>query len=515
MIDLTALEQDLSPEALEGLTAEQLQGLYEKVKPYLEYKRFHRLEWFTPYPYQRKFMNASKDYLIRYLRAGNRTGKTYGAAAEFAYHITGRYPDWWEGARISGAGHTFWAVGITLDSVATVMQKELFGTADIRTDELGTGTIPLECIERNQGWNPDGSRLKSCVIRHSSGQLNTLRFYGSENTAVMMGAKCALIWMDEEAFNGMDVYTQCKTRLINALGAGQNGYLLLTATPERGNTELNQLFDNDESGLLYIQSASWDDCPHFTPEQIEKELAGFPVWQHEMRRHGLPVIGTGAIFPYSDEQITVSEILPSPHWQALISLDWGVSHDPTVIIVALYNPDTDTYYIYDLIYLDKSDYDRSPAGVAEVLLNSPYKGLPIIRPHDHPALSQQLKNYGLDVQHIPAHNPPASLLKMKRVNPDSGNGQDVETGLDEMRYLFSEGRLKVLQRCNKWFEENRTYYYKLNKNTGKVTRTTPDHAIDASRYAIMALMSHRGTDWDKAAFLNNNDSFDAAPTLYL
>ncbi|MFW3388026.1 UNVERIFIED_CONTAM: terminase family protein, partial [Kocuria sp. CPCC 205274] len=360
-MDYRALETYLESLALDDLNDEQRQQLYEVLKPYQTYKRYNRLEWFEPRQYQREYMNAGKDYNIRYLRAGNRTGKTYGAANEFAYHITGRYPDWWEGARIEGGGHTFWAVGITLDSVATVIQKELFGTADIRTEDVGTGTIPKDAIERGQGWQPDGSRLKSCMIRHKSGQLNTLRFYGSENVAVMMGAKCALIWMDEEAFNGMEVYTQCVTRLINAFGTCKNGYMMLTATPERGNTELNQLFDNDESGLLFMRSASWDDIPGMTEEQIEQELAKYPKWQHEMRRNGLPVIGTGAIFPYSDEQITVSEVVPGPHWQILRAIDWGVSHDPTVIVEALFNPDTNTYYIYDCIYLDKSDYDRSPA----------------------------------------------------------------------------------------------------------------------------------------------------------
>ncbi|MFW3388211.1 UNVERIFIED_CONTAM: hypothetical protein RF648_19675, partial [Kocuria sp. CPCC 205274] len=170
--------------------------------------------------------------------------------------------------------------------------------------------------------------------------------------------------------------------------------------------------------------------------------------------------------------------------------------------------------IYDCIYLDKSDYDRSPARVAELILNSPNPHAPVIPPHDHPALTQQLRNYGVNVAYQPFRNPPQSDLKIKRISQDNTSVRDIETGLDEMRYLFSEGRLKVLQRCIKWFDEKQTYYYKLNKNTGKVTRTTPDHAIDASRYAILSLMCHRGINYDAASTPTDNN-LDIAPALYL
>lgn len=513
-MDLAALKEKLTPEVLESMTHEQQRLLHEKLKQLELYQRYNKIEVFNPYDYQRQFMAAGSNCLIRYLRAGNRTGKTYGAAAEFAYHITGRYPFWWEGARVEGAGHTFWAVGITLDSVSTVIQKELFGSADCRTDDIGTGALPRDCIVKDKGWQPDGPRLKSCLINHVSGRTNTLRFYGSENTAVMMGAKCALIWMDEESFNGIEVYTQCKTRLINALGPGKNGLLMITATPERGNTELNQLFDNDDSGLLYVQSASWDDCPHFSPEQIEQEESGYPEWQRKMRRHGLPVLGTGAVFDIGDEQITVPEVNPGHNWQVLRAIDWGVSHDPTVIITAYYNPDTDVYYLADCAYLDKSTYDRSPQNVANVILESPYPYAPVIRPHDHPALSTQLRAYGVNVLVAPAVNPPQTQLRVKRANPESRSAQDIQTGIDEMNYLFSEGRLKVSAQCVKWFNEKQTYQYQLNKNTGKTSRTGADHAIDASRYAVMALIFNRGVPVDEAQF-PIADSFDAAPTLYL
>ncbi|HAV9873774.1 TPA: hypothetical protein JLH60_004750 [Escherichia coli] len=501
-MDITALAKTLTPEVLEQLTPEQLQGLYEVIKPYSDYKRYNRLEYFEPYPYQRNFMNAGLNHSTRYLRAGNRTGKTYGAAAEMAYHLTGRYPFWWEGQRIEGSNHTFWAVGITQESAANVMQKELFGSSDCRMNQLmGTGAIPRDAIIFDKGFQPDGPKLKSCFIKHESGGLNTFKFYGCEKPDALHGAKCAVIWIDEEAFNAMEVYSICRARLTNSLGPGKSGQLIFTATPERGYTPLNKLFDDDETGVLYLQSASWDDCPNFTPELIEQELAQYPKWQHEMRRSGLPVLGTGAAFDVADDQIKLMAVNPSYDWEAVAAIDWGENLDPTVIAIAVRNLATMTYYLTDIHYLDGDKYSRSPANVASIIKRN-YPGITVIRPHDHPALSNQLRELGINVQYDPFRNPPQSELRANRAftSETAERANSIETGLDEMRLLFSEDRLKVLAHCEKWFIEKNGYFYKQDKNTGKVKLVGQqgDHAIDASRYAILSLMANRGCTYQEA-----------------
>lgn len=492
-MDITALKEIITPDALEEMTPEQLQEFYEVIKPFRDYERYNRLEVFEPYAYQRKFMDAGFKHKTRYLRAGNRTGKTYGAGAEFSYHITGKYPWWWQGAIIPGGGHTFWALGITQESAAKVIQKELFGTADCRIKELiGTGSIPRDNIVLDRGFVPDGPKIKQCLIRHESGNLNTMMFYGCENPETLHGQKCALIWIDEEAFNAMEIYSICRARLTNALGQGNSGYMMITATPERGYTPLNKLFDNDESGVLFLLPASWDDCPNFTPEQIEQELAQYPKWQHEMRRRGVPVIGTGAVFDVDDSQIKLMAIAPGAHWETLAAIDWGENLDPTVIAVGCKNPDNSHFYITDIHYLNGDTYSRSPANVARILKEN-YPGITVIRPHDHPALSQQLREFGINVMVEPFRNPPQSMLRAhKKTSVENTNARDIEVGLDEMRLLFSEGRLKVLAHCSKWFEEKASYFYTQNKNSGKVDRSKPDHAMDASRYLVLSLMGNRG-----------------------
>ena len=54
------------------------------------------------YPKLLEFFRAGAKYRERCLMAANRTGKTLGGGGyETACHLTGLYPDWWEGKRVS------------------------------------------------------------------------------------------------------------------------------------------------------------------------------------------------------------------------------------------------------------------------------------------------------------------------------------------------------------------------------------------------------------------------------
>lgn len=153
--------------------------LSEMISEYREHIRYNKLEVFKPYDYQIRFMNSSASFKQRLMRSGNQTGKSYGASFEFAQHITGLYQPYFSGDKLPDGGHLFWCIGIDLDSTARVMQNALFGTADIRRDdEIGTGSIPRHCIDFDS-FIKDGPRLVSARIKHTSGQWNTVQFFGA------------------------------------------------------------------------------------------------------------------------------------------------------------------------------------------------------------------------------------------------------------------------------------------------------------------------------------------------
>ena len=102
--------------------AEKITELYET----------NRLMEYEPYEYQERFHEA-KDMggrlaRQRLLMAANKTGKTFCGACELAFHLTGRYPKWWKGARFSRP-ITAWAAGNTSANTRDIVQTELLGEA--------------------------------------------------------------------------------------------------------------------------------------------------------------------------------------------------------------------------------------------------------------------------------------------------------------------------------------------------------------------------------------------------
>ena len=60
-------------------------------------ERYARIDSYDPYPYQLKFHKTGSEANQRLLMAANRIGKSFCGSMELSYHLTGLYPDWWEG----------------------------------------------------------------------------------------------------------------------------------------------------------------------------------------------------------------------------------------------------------------------------------------------------------------------------------------------------------------------------------------------------------------------------------
>lgn len=46
----------------------------ETLRELVKYKRYNRVEFFNPYPFQLKMFNAGKDHMARFACLGNRCG---------------------------------------------------------------------------------------------------------------------------------------------------------------------------------------------------------------------------------------------------------------------------------------------------------------------------------------------------------------------------------------------------------------------------------------------------------
>src|SRR5260221_3093015 len=105
----------------------------------------NRLRKYRPYRKQAEFHAAGARYDERLFMAGNQLGKTLAGAYEWAMHLTGRYPDWWQG-RVFDAPVRLWAAGITAESTRDNPQRVLVGPPQ-QKEKWGTGAIPQDCIK--------------------------------------------------------------------------------------------------------------------------------------------------------------------------------------------------------------------------------------------------------------------------------------------------------------------------------------------------------------------------------
>ena len=307
---------------LPGPVRSQLQDLSIEV---CEDMRFNQLKYFRPFEHQLKFFKTGNSER-RGILAANRIGKTVSTCFETACHLTGLYPDWWEGYRFDKP-ITCMVAGEGWSQVALVLQNELLGTQDIKIKEnIGTGAIPRSCIVIDT-MRSDGANCIGVEIKHVSRAKSYLLFANyTQEVRQLQGFKLNLAVFDEQPPD--DFFSEIVTRT-----ATTQGKVLCSFTPLKGLNGLVSKFWNKEEGYEYIR-VSWDDCPEYDPwgqafllnstrRQLEKD---YLPHEREARIAGKPVMGKGAVFQlnswptYKTGEIDFTRM---PNIHRIISLDLG------------------------------------------------------------------------------------------------------------------------------------------------------------------------------------------------
>src|ERR1700675_2819638 len=102
-------------------TQEEIRGLIAALQKMDVHKRFNKMLFWTPYDKQAQFFSLGRTKRERMFMAANRVGKTEAGAYETSAHLTGDYPEWWDGARLDHP-ITGWGAGWTGLEVRNVMQ---------------------------------------------------------------------------------------------------------------------------------------------------------------------------------------------------------------------------------------------------------------------------------------------------------------------------------------------------------------------------------------------------------
>jgi hypothetical protein len=119
---------------------DQQERLLQALAELKDRQKFWKIKSFEPYGWQEKFINASATNKQLLAMTGNRCGKTYTGGYIMACHLTGLYPDWWDGFRFDKP-ISAWAAGISTDPTRDILQSELLGQWNDAM-KFGTGAIP-------------------------------------------------------------------------------------------------------------------------------------------------------------------------------------------------------------------------------------------------------------------------------------------------------------------------------------------------------------------------------------
>lgn len=182
-----------------------------------------------------EFFRAGSVCRERCFMAANRVGKTKGGGGyEAVCHLTGDYPDWWEGRRFKHPIRA-WVAGKTKETTRDIIQLELMGelhkSPEGRRSFDGTGLIPGLKLGDLSFRSGGSDLLDSVKVRHATGGWSRLGFKSYEQgRGSFEGTAQHVIWLDEEP--PLDIYEECVIRT-----ATTNGLAMLTFTPLDGHSE--------------------------------------------------------------------------------------------------------------------------------------------------------------------------------------------------------------------------------------------------------------------------------------
>lgn len=455
-----ALLMEMAKELQRSESGRKLDEMYRAVWPHVG----------GPYPWQVEFHNAGGSNRQRAIVAANRVGKTRTVAAEVAMHLTGLYPEWWVGRRFA-APVDFWVAGNTNQDVRDIQQLELLGRVEEGRIPSGEGWVPRSCIGKCSFRQCGVTNVVDVVqIKHVSGGWSSLGFKSFEQKAIaFQGTAKHGIWLDEEPENDTnnEIFGECLIRLMTT-----DGILLFSRTPLFGNTAIVQHFINGGKGIWFI-NVGWDQAPHMTLEHRQEFLASVPEHQRDTRSKGVPMMGSGGVYPISDEEISCDPFEIPRYFRRICGIDFGIDHPGAACWLA-HDTDSDTVYVYDC-------YKKSgeTAAYHSTAINARGKWIPVAWPHD--GMTRD-KGGGVALKDLYQQHGVNMLGVSARYDDDKAGGQAREPITIEILERMRTGRFKVFRHLNQWFEEKRM----LHRKDGKIVAVNDD-IESATRYGMMML----------------------------
>jgi phage terminase large subunit-like protein len=445
-------------------TEAELRELVETLEAAVYLKQYGgQIRFFAPYPRQREFFDLGATKRERLLIAGNQNGKTHAGGFEAALHLTGEYPDWWQGRRFDRPTKG-WIAGETSLAVRDIQQKKLCGEPGVEV-AFGTGMIPKAAfIDKPSLARGVTDAYDTIQVRHKTGGVSIGRFKSYEQGRTkFQGESLDWLWCDEEPPE--DVYAEGLTRTV-----ATGGMAYMTFTPLKGRSSVVLRFLDEPSPDRGVVSMTIDDAKHIPPEERARIIAGYLPHEREARARGVPILGSGRIFTTPEAMIVEAPIEHIPaYWRKLWGIDFGIGH-PFAAVLALWDVDNDCIHIHQTIRMS----DAIPI-VHAAAMKPIGAAVPVAWPKD-----------GADREH--GSGEPLMALYKKQgliMLPEHATWPDgsvsTEAGLFDWDDREKTGRLKVAAHLSDWLEERRFYHRK----DGQIVKIKDD-LMSATRMVLMS-----------------------------
>lgn len=429
------------------MSNENLKELLETLEAVEERQKFRKLDFYKPYPKQKQFHDLGAIKRERLLMAGNQVGKTYSAAAEVAFHLTGEYPEDWKGRKFTKPV-TIWIGGESSLLVRDAPQKLLCGKPGVDA-EFGTGLIPKSSfVDKPSLARGVTDAFDTLQVIHKTDGIEdgvstaTFKSYEQGRTKWQAGT-VDVIWGDEEPPD--DVYGEMLARIT-----ATDGMIMITFTPLKGRTKVVMRYTDEPSSDRAVVSMTIEDAQHIKAEDRAKIIAGYARHEREARAKGIPLLGSGAIFTEPEENVTETGMRDVPiYFAKLWAIDFGIGEDHAfAAVLLLWDKDKDIVHVHHTVRMVGALPIQHAAAMKAVAAD-----VPVAWPQDGTAreksgavVSGLYKKEGLRM--LPEH---ATFAK---------GGYSTEAAIREMEQREATGRLKIASHLQDYFEERRFYHRK-------------------------------------------------------
>ena len=421
--------------------------------------------YYEPHPKQALFHAAGQAAKERLFLAGNRTGKTFCACVEVVMHLTGNYPDWWNGYKYTHPVDV-WVASNTGQTTRDILQYPYY------LGQAGKpGLIPNELIQRITKVSGLPDTVDTVHVLHKSGGISTLGFKSyDQGRTKFQGTKKHIIHFDEEPSRA--VYQEALMRTMST-GDDHHGMILLTMTPLMGMTEMVQHFMEEriaetiQDKKFYLQ-ASWGDNPYLSLEEQKTILGALKPHERDAREKGTPALGIGLVYPVVESKIVVDPFEIPNWWPRVFGMDFGWSN-PTAALFAAHDRDNDILYCYG----EYAQREKTPEQHALQMIRQGASWIPGV--YD-PAGKISAQKDGDNLVRLYREAGIRTLVK-------ADNSK--EKGIMKVLQRMQNGGLKIVSTLSKTLAEFRGYA----RDEAGIPKKNNDHLMDCMRYIVMSGLS--------------------------